>query len=109
MSAGDRPTALIDELRAALIGLEHARRALGKGDGIPADDLWPRLERCARRFEELERGDRDAIKPVMLALLDELERSIAIFGAEHRKLGDKLRSTSQNMAAGVAYRQTKSR
>ena len=57
----------------------------------------------------LERVDRDTIKPTMLALLDELERTIVTFADEHRHLGDKLRSTSQSMAAGAAYRQAKTR
>lgn len=106
----DRPQPpLIDDLRAVIVGLEHARRALVEGDISAAEDFWPRLERCAERLNGLERGDRDGVKAAMLALLDELERSIAIFGAEHRHLGDKLRSASQSLAAGAAYRQAKTR
>ncbi len=100
---------VISELRAILASLEHARRALGQGDLSETEGLWPRLDKCARRLVELDHDEREDIKPVMLALLDELERTIGAFGAERRHLGDKLKSASRNMAAGVAYRQATGR
>lgn len=110
MTGAERPTGpLIDELRAILTALEHARRALGKDSLAETDELWPRLDRCARDLATLDRDERDGIKPLMLALSDELERTIAAFGAEHRNLGDKLKSASRNMAAGAAYRQAHGR
>ncbi|MGI9501024.1 MAG: hypothetical protein ACR2P3_13380 [Geminicoccaceae bacterium] len=107
--AAPRTPPLIDDLQAMLVGLEHARRSFGKDGHFEADGLWPRLERCALRIAALDRNERDIVKPTMLALLDELEQAIAVFGAEHRQLGDKLRSASRNMAAGAAYRQAKAR
>lgn len=97
---------LIDELKAVLAGLEHARRAL-REDGLPeTDGLWPRLERCASRLKTLDGQECHDIRPILLALLDELERTIATFGVEHRHLRDKLKSTRRSMAADAAYRQT---
>ncbi len=100
---------LIDELRAILAALEHARRALANGDLSKIDELWLRLDNCARRLAVLDREGRDGVKPVMLALLDELERTIESFGAERQNLVDKLKSTSRSMAAGAAYLQAKAR
>lgn len=97
---------LIEELKAVIAGLEHARRTLHKDDPVEASELWLRLERCAGRLAMLDRQERDGVKPTLLALLDELERTIATFGAEHRHLGDKLKSANRSMAAGAAYRQT---
>ena len=110
MTDAPRPAlSVINELRAILASLEHARRALGNDNLSEIDELWPRLDRCARRLAMLDRDDRDGIKPVILALLDELEQTMEVFGAEHRHLGNKLKSASRSMAAGAAYRQAKVR
>ncbi|MDH3659376.1 MAG: hypothetical protein OEU92_04985 [Alphaproteobacteria bacterium] len=110
MTNAARPSPpLIDELKAILAGVEHARRALAQGQLVEADEFWPRLESCARRLAALDRQERDGIKPVMLALMDELQRTIMAFTTEHHQLGDRLRSTSRSMAAGTAYRQAKIR
>jgi len=45
----------------------------------------------------------------MLALLDELQQTIAAFDAERHHLGNQLKSAHRNMAAGAAYRQAKAR
>ena len=111
MTDAARPSSpLIDELRAILAGLEHARRALGQGQLVEAEEFWPRLESCARRLAALDRQERDGgLQPVMLALMDELQRTIMAFTTEHRRLGDRLRSTSRSMAAGTAYHQARPR
>lgn len=110
MTDDARPaSSLIDELRAVLAGLEHARRALNQGELAEADEFWPRLDSCARRLSALDRQERDGIQPAMLALLDELQRTIVAFGAEHRQLGDRLHSANRNMVAGSAYHQARSR
>lgn len=96
-----------DELRAIIAGLEHARRSLARDDLQEADELWPRLERCAREIATLDHTARKGLRPVMLALLDELERTIAAFGTKHGDLERKLRSASRSLAAGAAYRQTR--
>ncbi len=92
-----------------LVALEHARRTLGDSDILEADELWSRLDRCARRLSGVDSDERDAIKPIMLAVLDELEQTIAAFGAEHRHLAEKLKSRSRSLAAGAAYHQAKVR
>lgn len=110
MTGPPRPTLpMSGECQAVLAALEHARRTLGKGDLSETEELWPRLDRCARRLATLEPDERDGIKPVMLALLDELQRTIEAFGDEHRHLGEKLKSASRSMAAGAAYRQANGR
>ncbi|MEZ5930488.1 MAG: hypothetical protein R3F54_00765 [Alphaproteobacteria bacterium] len=100
------PTAstLRDELLAVLTGLRHARQALDREALAQTADLWPRLERCARLVARLDRAQRSAIRPVLLTVLDELQRTIAAYGAEHRELRDKLKSASRNLAADAAYR-----
>ena len=104
---GGAPTAsaLIDDLKAAIAGLAAARQSLARGDLDMAGELWPRLDRCARGVAALRGDDRERVRPIMLALLDELERTIAAFGAEHRDLGDRLRSAGRSLAAEAAYRQ----
>lgn len=99
------PSHLIDELRAVLASLEHARRRLGDGDIMDAEALRCRLEDCAHRIDALDRSGREAARPLMLALMDELARTIAAFGTEHRDLGDRLRSASRSLTADTAYRQ----
>lgn len=106
----DRPASqLVDDLDAVLAGLGKARRALAKGEISDSDHLWQQLERCALRMETIDHGERAAVKPMMLALLDELEQTIAVFGSEHRQIGEKLRSASKSLTAGAAYRQANSR
>lgn len=102
-------SSLADELRAALAGLEHARRRLGDGDLVGAEALWSRLEACAHQVDVLDRDAREAVGPLLLALVDELERTIATFDAEHRDLGARLRSTSRSLVADTAYRQAGTR
>ena len=102
-------SSLNEELKAVLAGLEHARRALDQGDLVDADALWPRLERCAQRVAALDPAERESVKPLMLALFDELERTIVVFGEERRQLGDRLRAANRNLAAGLAYRQSETR
>lgn|GEM_PF-4553777 len=110
MTSTPTPThSLIDELRAVLSSVEHARRTLGGDSLSETNELWPRLEKCALRVSELGRDERDRMRPVMLALLDELQQTIAAFDAERHHLGNQLKSAHRNMAAGAAYRQAKAR
>ncbi|MEM7042738.1 MAG: hypothetical protein AAF543_08000 [Pseudomonadota bacterium] len=99
------PSTLTDDLKAAIVGLAHARQALAAGDLDMADELWRGLDRCAYGLAAIDGDDRERMRPVLLALLEELERTVAVFGAEHRDLGDRLRSASRSLAAGAAYRQ----
>lgn len=101
----DPASSLTNELRSVLSSLQHARRRLEDGDIVDAEALQRLLESCAHRVDALDRSERDVTKPLMLALLDELERTIAAFGAEHRDLGSRLRSASRSIAADSAYRQ----
>ena len=105
------PTAatLTDDLRAAVAGLAHARRALGDGDFEEVGELWGCLDRCARRLSALDDAERLQVQPTMLALLDELERTMAAFDAERRDLAERFRSARRSMMAGAAYRQAKAR
>ena len=108
---GTAPSAgpLIDELQAILGGLRQARRLLGE-DSLPdSSDLWQRIETCSNRLAKLERDERNRIKPTILALLDEVQQSIAAFEAERRDLAERLKSTHRNKAAEAAYRQADAR
>ena len=100
---------LIDELQAILGGLRHARRMLGEDSLSDSSDLWQRIETCSTRLSKLKGGERDQIKPTILALLDEVQQSISAFEAERHDLADRLKSTHRNKAAGAAYRQAESR
>lgn len=97
-------SSLHEELQAIITGLKLARRSLGNESLVETDEFWLRIEQCACRVAELDHLERDGVWPVMLALLDELERTVAAFDAEHRQLGVKLRSADRRMAAGAAYR-----
>ena len=100
---------LIDELKAMISGLEHARLSLNQGDIGKQDELWHRLDQCTLKIRTLDGVERDRLKPVMLALMDELGRTIETFTRERSALGEQLKSTSRNVAAGAAYRQAKVR
>lgn len=100
---------LIDELQAITVGIGHARHLLGKDKYSETNDLWQRLETCACDLAKLDRNERDKLRPVLLTLLDELQKTISAFDAEHQDLGNKLKSTHRNMAAGAAYRQARAR
>jgi hypothetical protein len=92
-----------EELKAIINGLEHARNALGDDRLKEAESLWPRLEQCAGRIARLDRAERDDVLPMMTAVLDELERTTAVFHAEHRHLGAEFQSANRRAAAGAAY------
>lgn len=93
-----------DELKAIITGLEHARNALGDDRLTEAEGLWQRLEKCAGRIAKLDRAEREDVLPMMTAVLDELERTMAVFHAEHRHLGAEFQSAKRRAAAGAAYR-----
>lgn len=107
--AGGQYVSLGEELRATLACLAHARQAL-RQDGLEhLDDFWPRIERCAERIAELGLEERRGLQPMLLALLDEVEVTIAAFAADFRQLREILRSTHRSQAAGAAYRQIRTR
>jgi hypothetical protein len=93
-----------DELQAIVTGLRHARHALGRGSLVETADLWPRLERSARLVAGLDRSQRSAIRPLLLAVLDELGRTVSAFGREQSQLRDRLKAASRSLAADAAYR-----
>lgn len=97
------PPLLVDELQAIVTGLRHARRTLDDGKLAEMGEFSLRLEQCASRISSLSPNERDDISPVLLALLDELERTFAAFDKESRDLGDKLRSANRRIAADAAY------
>ena len=108
-STGIPAHSLSEELQTVLVGLGHARQMLGKNKLSEMDELWQRLEKCAHRLAKLDHEERDRVRPAMLSLLDELQKTITAFDAERRDLGDKLEATHRNMAAEAAYRQAKAR
>ncbi len=95
---------LADELKSIITGLEHARSALGDDRLKEAESLWQRLEQCADRIAKIDRAERDDVMPMMTAVLDELERTMAAFHAEHRHLRAEFQSVHRRAAAGAAYR-----
>lgn len=109
MQTAPSASPLIDELHGILCGLRQARSMLGEDSLVDLSDLWQRIETCAHRLSKLERDERDLIKPTILALLDEVQQSIAAYDAERRDIADKLKSTHRNKAADAAYRQAEAR
>lgn len=95
---------IADELKSIITGLEHARHALGADRLKEAEGLWQRLEHCAGRIAKIDRAERDEVMPMMTAVLDELERTMAVFRTEHRHLGAEFQSANLRAAAGAAYR-----
>jgi hypothetical protein len=95
---------LLDELKAIITGLEHARHALDDDRLSETEGLWMRLEQCAGCIAKLDRAERDDVLPMMTAVLDELERTMAAFHAEHRHLGAEVQSARRRAVAGTAYR-----
>ncbi|MEL6965589.1 MAG: hypothetical protein AAFO01_22770 [Pseudomonadota bacterium] len=98
---------LADELKAIITGLEHARGALGANRLEEAEGLWQKLEHCAGRIAKLDHAERDSVLPMMTAVLDELERTMAVFHAEHRHLGAEFQSANRRATAGAAYHKAK--
>ena len=98
---------LADELKAIITGLEHARSALGENRLNEAESLWQKLEQCAGQIAKLDHAERDGVMPMMTAVLDELERTMAVFHAEHCHLGAELQSANRRATAGAAYHKAK--
>lgn len=108
MSRATAPASSVsDELQAVLAVLRHARQALDQGNLAATADLWPRLERCARLVARLDRPQRSALRPVLLTVLDEIERTVGAFGAEQSLLRDRLKTASRSLAADAAYRRAR--
>jgi hypothetical protein len=99
--------ALADDLRAALAALDRARRALAANELNRLDEVWPVLERSASRIAELDPARRAELEPFLLALLDDVERTIEAFGAELRAVRDRIELAGRNRAAGEAYRRAR--
>lgn len=102
-----RASSLTAELKAVLTGLHHVRHALEDGRLEALDDLWPRLERCTHEIVKLSPDERDGMRPILLTLSDELQRTMAAMGREYDHIGEKLRSASRGKAVNAAYRQAR--
>lgn len=100
---------VFEDLKAILTGLGHARSALADGDLAAMNELCRRLEDLAGRLGAAGEEGQERLRPLMLALLDEVERTIDAFASEHRDLRDQLRSAARNMAADAAYRKAGTR
>ena len=103
------PYPLADELRAVICGLVDERSKVSQENPEQNDGLWRRIETCAQHIAGLSSQEREEMKPMLLALLDELHRTIAVFDIEHRHIAEKLRSSHRNMAADAAYQQANTR
>lgn len=95
---------LAPEIDGAIAELARARRAIHDDDFPILDGLWQHLERITARLAEvgLDHQPRE-LRLSLLALIDELERTLEVFRTEHAALRDQLSLASRNLAAGAAY------
>lgn len=98
---------LQDEAKAVLACLAHARQALKDDKLEPLDEIGLRIERYAQRIACLRPADRQGMQPLLLALLDDVDRTIEVYREELTRARTDLTSAYRGRAAGAAYRQVK--
>jgi hypothetical protein len=96
--------ALRDEMATVLVRLTQARRMLGQEEAWEADDLNRELQAVAGRIAGFSPIERRRMQPSLLALLDDVERTIAVFEEGLAGMRRDLSAANQGRTAGAAYR-----
>lgn len=107
MSDGDdaQGSSLEAEMKAVLARLVHAREAQSRDKAEHLDDVGQHIQALARRIADLSPVERQGVRPLLLALLDEVERTIEVFQEGMAGMRQDLTSAHQSRTAGAAYRQ----
>lgn len=103
--AADRT--LREELKAISARLAHTRQVLQQGEAECLAEVGPRIEACARQIMDLPMTNRQLVQPLLLAVLDEVDRTIDIYQKELDRMRTDLTSAHQGRTAGAAYRQAR--
>lgn len=96
---------LRDRMQATLVRLGHARAILNQSSSDSLEDVCAWTEAFAEELSDLSPSDCQRLQPLLLAILDELGRTISIYQSELGRLRADLTSARQGQAAGAAYRQ----
>lgn len=95
---------LDSELEALIAELRRARQGLDRGGNPEIGGLLPRLKQVTTCLNDRQSGSNAGKPALLLALADELKRTIGAFSIMRDDLREELQTASRNMMAGAAYR-----
>jgi hypothetical protein len=90
-------------LQDAASAIAHARRALASEGAVDLTSILPAIDRCSAELLDLSPEIAEQVRPELLALLDDVQAAIRPLAAERRQLGEDLRRSNSQRAAGNAY------
>ncbi len=98
---------LREEIKAISAHLAHTRQVLHQSETECLAEVGPRIEACAKQIRDLPMTARRPMQPLLLAILEEVDRTIDIYQAELEHLRAELTSAHQGRTANAAYRQAR--
>jgi hypothetical protein len=108
--SGDGTAAAPDDLRRRLgeaaTLVAAGAEALDRGRLPQLEPLAPLIDGLTRELARLPGERGRALRPALLALLDEIARLTERLAAERARLGERLRGTGAHRRADAAYRRT---
>lgn len=104
-----KPTIDVDQLKleieAVIARLRHARTIISRDEDLHIEEICAQIERCAEQIAALSKSDCLGIQTLLVAMHDEVDRTMAAFNDILKQGRRQLTATSQSRAAGAAYRQ----
>lgn len=94
------------KLEAAAELVAHARRDLAAGGAPDMNALLKEVARVDRELALIPAASVQELRPLLLALLDEIGMLTAIAQSRKSELAARLHSASAHHHAGTAYRRT---
>ena len=94
------------DIRSVLALLARSRQLTEQDEAFSLEGLVARIEALSQQIHTLAPPHRQQLQPLLMALLDELNRTVTVFEGDLKSTGDKLASVRQSRAAGAAYRHT---
>ena len=92
-------------MQAIVARLGHAREILNQANSDPFEEVRAWTEAYREELSDLSAAECQRLQPTLLALFDELGRTIIAYQTELRRLRTDLTSAHQGQAADAAYRQ----
>lgn len=94
---------LRDEIETILARLAHSRQQVGQDNVGFSDDMSPKIEACALCIANLSPVDRRQMQPLLLAFLDEVDRTVQVFQDELAHTRNELTTAQRSRIVGAAY------
>ena len=96
-------TKVRSDLDQASAAVGAARTMVNQGQAVDLTGLESHVETLCTDINRLEPGDRTALKPSLVALIDDLNKLAVNIAERNRAIGEQLRDTGTRERATTAY------